>query len=121
MTDTSRYEKLTETLIAAKHSKNVAKTLAFLLTNNFRGRSVEIQKTTRLKQPEVSYAIKQLRKSGWLMKVEIKKDGKGRPVHEYKLKILPRQILAQIESVERERISDIKKNVKTMKSIIKYL
>lgn len=115
------YEGLTETLIAAKHTKNVAKTLAFILTNNLKGRSLEIQRATGLKQPEVSYAIKQLRKSGWLIKVEIKKKGKGRPIHEYKLKIPPKQIFLQIKTVEKRKIMDIKKNIKLMESIIKNL
>lgn len=121
MMDSGKFDRLTEALIAARFQKHVAKTLAYILTSNQRGRSVEMQRATSLKQPEVSVAIKQLRKRGWITRLDIKKKGKGRPVHEYRLKLPPKQILIELEAAERRRLAEIKKNIRLMGNIIKTL
>ena len=49
--------------------------------------SVEIEISTALRQPEVSIAMQELRRRKWVIKRDIKKEGKGRPVHSYKLSL----------------------------------
>ena len=77
-------ETLVELLMGTWMPKNVAKTLAFLRKKE-ETTSVEIEISTALRQPEVSIAMQELRRRKWVIKRDIKKEGKGRPVHAYKL------------------------------------
>ncbi len=106
-------ENLVELLIKTGMTKNVARTLAFL-RNKEETTSVEIETTTALRQPEVSIAMQELRRRKWVTKRDIKKEGKGRPVHAYKLAIPFEKIVETIEREEQKRISSIKTNVKDL-------
>src|SRR3972149_736438 len=77
-------ESLVDLLIRTGMSKNIAKTLVFLSKRD-ETTSVEIEKATGLRQPEVSIAMQELRRRRWVEKRDIKKEGKGRPVHAYHL------------------------------------
>src|SRR5437899_5826362 len=79
-----RDETLVDLLIETGLSRNIAKTLVFLSKRD-ETTSVEIEKATGLRQPEVSIAMQELRRRKWVDKRDIKKEGKGRPVHSYRL------------------------------------
>ena len=109
-------ETLVDLLMSTGMPKNVAKTLAFLRKKN-ETTSVEIEISTALRQPEVSIATQELRKRKWVTKRDIKKEGKGRPIHAYRLSIPFEKIVDMIDKEERKRIDRIESNIHQLKSL----
>jgi len=109
-------ESLVDLLVNTGMPKNVAKTLAFLRKKE-ETTSVEIEIMTALRQPEVSIAMQELRRRKWVIKRDIKKEGKGRPVHAYKLAIPFDKIIETLEKEERKRMESIEKNIDQLKSL----
>ncbi|HUT26841.1 MAG: ArsR family transcriptional regulator [Methanomassiliicoccales archaeon] len=109
-------ESLVELLVNTGMPKNVAKTLAFLRKKE-ETTSVEIEIMTALRQPEVSIAMQELRRRKWVIKRDIKKEGKGRPVHAYKLAIPFDKIIETLEKEERKRMESIEKNTDQLKAL----
>lgn len=98
--------------------KNLAKTLMYICQVN-ECRSTDIEQGADLRQPEVSVAMQELRKKGWAKKRDLKKDGKGRPVHVYKLtKPLP-EILETFEQNKLDEVENIKQNLDDLQNLIK--
>ncbi|HEC89753.1 MAG TPA: ArsR family transcriptional regulator, partial [Thermoplasmatales archaeon] len=64
--------------------RNLAKTLLYVSQFD-ECRSADIEQGADLRQPEVSVAMQELRRRGWVEKRDLKKKGKGRPVHIYRL------------------------------------
>jgi predicted transcriptional regulator len=110
-------ETLVEMLMNTGMPKNVAKTLAFLRKKE-ETTSVEIEISTALRQPEVSIAMQELRRRKWVAKRDIKKEGKGRPVHAYKLTIPFEKIVEALEKDERKRIERIEANIEALKTAV---
>ena len=72
-----------------------------------------------LRQPEVSVAMQEMRRRGWAKKRDLKKKGKGRPVHIYKLtKPLP-QILKNFEQDKMKEVETIRNDLSDLQSLIK--
>jgi predicted transcriptional regulator len=111
---TKQDEMLVEYLVNTGMAKNMAKTLVFLKKKN-ETTSVEIETSTALRQPEVSIAMQELRRRRWVTKRDIKKEGKGRPVHSYKLALPFESIIRQIEEEESKRIQRIETNLKSLR------
>ncbi|HOO03458.1 MAG TPA: ArsR family transcriptional regulator [Methanomassiliicoccales archaeon] len=109
-------ESLVDLLVNTGMPKNVAKTLAFMRKKE-ETTSVEIEIMTALRQPEVSIAMQELRRRKWVIKRDIKKEGKGRPVHAYKLAIPFEKIIETIEKEERKRIESIERNIEQLKAL----
>ena len=121
MTDkglTKKDEMLVELLMRTGLSKNMAKTLVYLRKKD-ETTSVEIESATGLRQPEVSIAMQDLRRRKWVTKRDIKKEGKGRPVHSNKLAIPFEKIVEILETEERKRIEGIEANIKQLKELAK--
>lgn len=110
-------ETLVEMLMNTGMPKNVAKTLAFLRKKE-ETTSVEIEISTALRQPEVSIAMQELRRRKWVTKRDIKKEGKGRPVHAYKLSIPFDKMVEALEKEERKRIERIEANIEALKTAV---
>lgn len=97
--------------------KNLAKTLVYISQCD-ECRSADIEQGADLRQPEVSVAMQELRKKGWAKKRDLKKDGKGRPVHVYKLtKPLP-DILETFEQNKLKEVENIKQNLDDLQDLI---
>ena len=111
-------ETLVELLVNTGLPKNVAKTLTFLRKKE-ETTSVEIEVSTALRQPEVSIAMQELRRRKWVNKRDIKKEGKGRPVHSNKLALSFEKIIDTIEAEERKRIEMIEATIKQLKELAK--
>ena len=109
-------ESLVDLLVNTGIPKNVAKTLAFLRKKE-ETTSVEIEIMTALRQPEVSIVMQELRRRKWVIKRDIKKEGKGRPVHSYKLAIPFDKIIETLEKEERKRMESIEKNIDQLKAL----
>ena len=65
-------------------NRNVALAITFLKDQKERYFK-EIEADTRLRQPEVSIALRTLRERGWLKEHDLKIEGKGRPLKIYAL------------------------------------
>ncbi|MFP3871907.1 MAG: ArsR family transcriptional regulator [Candidatus Natronoplasma sp.] len=113
---TKKERKLIERLIEAGLSKNVAKTLVYVGGKD-ETKSREIEEATSLRQPEVSIAMQELRERGWVTKRDIKKEGKGRPVHAYSLDKPMKKIIEEIEEEQIERIEEIEENTQMIKKL----
>jgi len=107
-------ERLVNLLAKTGMPKNVARTLVFLRRSE-ETTSVEIETSTALRQPEVSIAMQELRRRKWVTKRDIKKEGKGRPIHSYRLSIPFERIVEMIEREERKRIAAIESNISDLK------
>jgi len=98
--------------------KNLAKTLMYISQVD-ECRSAEVEQGADLRQPEVSVAMQEMRRRGWAKKRDLKKKGKGRPVHIYKLtKPLPK-ILENFQSEKMKQVETIKKDLDELHSLIK--
>ncbi len=110
-------EALVELLMGTGMAKNVAKTLAFLRKKE-ETTSTEVEAATGLRQPEVSIAVQELRRRKWIIKRDLKKEGKGRPVHLYKMALPFEKIVETLEKEERKRIERIEGNIEQLKAIV---
>jgi predicted transcriptional regulator len=97
--------------------KNLAKTLLYVSQCD-ECRSADIEQKTRLRQPEVSVAMQQLLNKGWVKKRDLKKKGKGRPVHIYKLTYPLQNIIKNFEEQKTKEIDTIKKDLSELKTLI---
>ena len=85
-------EELAEILISSGLSRPVARTLAYLKKVDT-ATSVDLERGTGLRQPEVSIAMRQLNPFDWIDESEEKKPGKGRPNKVYSLKVRFKDIM----------------------------
>jgi len=115
---TKKDEAIINHLVRAGISKNMAKTLA-VLADGKETISVKIEGITELRQPEVSIVMQDLRNKRWVKKRDIKKEGKGRPVHAYKLAMPFGKIVSTIEKDERKKIKEIETNIEQLKKLVK--
>ena len=97
--------------------KNIAKTLVYI-SKNGGCKSVEIERETNQRQPEVSAATHELMKKGWITKRNFRKKRKGRPVQIYKLAHSIDEILVKIENEKIKEIEKIKKEFSNLKNLI---
>ncbi len=109
-------EALVNRLIETGLSKNTAKALVFIASNeNVKSRQMEAELT--LRQPEVSIAVQELREKDWVTTEKEKKEGKGRPVHIYHLAKPFREIIDEVEENEREKVKKIEENLEKIKEM----
>jgi len=98
--------------------KNLAKTLMYISQVD-ECRSADVEKAADLRQPEVSIAMQELRRRGWVKKQDLNEKGKGRPVHIY----MPTKNLSEIwKVVEQEKlkkVETIKNGISELKNLIK--
>ena len=98
--------------------RNLAKTLMFISQVD-ECRSAEVEQGADLRQPEVSVAMQEMRRRGWAKKRDLKKKGKGRPVHIYKLTRPLPDILNNFEEEKMKQVETIKKDLTDLQSMIK--
>ncbi|MDP8011420.1 MAG: ArsR family transcriptional regulator [Thermoplasmata archaeon] len=110
-------EKLVKDLMAAGLQKNIARTLVYLRKVD-EVTSVEVERAARLRQPEVSIAMQWLEKKGWVMKRDIKKEGKGRPVYKYRLAKSFAEIISEIENDLNKKIDEINSIINGLKNYL---
>ena len=97
--------------------KNLAKTLMYISQVD-ECCSSEIEQGADLRQPEVSIAMQELIKKGWVKKRELKKEGKGRPTHIYKATTSMSQVLKVFEKENTKKLEAIKDNMLKLKNIV---
>ncbi len=97
--------------------KNLAKILLYISQFD-ECKCADIEHGADLRQPEVSIAMQELRKRGWAKKQDLKKKGKGRPVHIYKPTTDLSKILKSFEQEKLKEIESVKNDISELKNII---
>ncbi|MFQ6012842.1 MAG: MarR family transcriptional regulator [Thermoplasmata archaeon] len=90
-----------------------------LLAGRREATSRDIEAHTGLRQPEVSTAMTDLREREWVTKRDIKKEGKGRPLHAYRLARSFPHIVQEIVEAERARIREIEEAIEALQRRVK--
>jgi predicted transcriptional regulator len=97
--------------------RNLAKTLTYV-SQVEECRSSDVEKGANLRQPEVSVAMRELRRKKWVKKREIKKKGKGRPIHFYKSTMTLYEIWKAFEKEKLKEVESIKRDISRLRDII---
>ncbi len=96
--------------------RNVAKVLTYL-AGVAEATSREIEIGSDLRQPEVSIAMREIRKLDWIVERDEKNPGKGRPYRIYRLnKSLP-EIVSHLESEKSKESERIMRQIEKLKSL----
>ena len=101
-------------------SRNIATTLTYL-TNVPEASSQEIEMSTGLRQPEVSVAMRHMRKNAWVKVHDKKTAGKGRPTKIYSLSAPVDQIIQHYENRILEETHATMTAIDKLKSISKLV
>lgn len=109
-------EEITDTLISLGMSRPVARVLSYLRNGN-EITSVELERSTGLRQPEVSIAMGELKERGWIREREEKKPGKGRPYRIYSLKVSFNGIIEQLEKQQRKAADETQARIERLKEL----
>ncbi len=97
--------------------KNLAKTLLYISQFD-ECKCADIEHGADLRQPEVSVAMQELRRRNWVKKRDLKKKGKGRPVHIYKSTTHLSEILNAFGQEKLEEVESIKNDISELKNLI---
>ncbi len=116
MSEKKHIDEMVKRLRQTGLKKNLAIALVFIARHD-EVQSRDIEDATRLRQPEVSIATKELRKRGWITKRDKNLEGKGRPVHYYSLNDSLDEIIEDIEEEEREKVDEIESNLDRIKEL----
>jgi predicted transcriptional regulator len=110
-------EKIIKVFTELGMPRNLAKTLLYISQVN-ECRSAEIEHGANLRQPEVSVAMHVLQQKGWIKKRDLKKKGKGRPVHLYKLTSPITEIVSNFEKEKMKEIKNVKDDLDQLKALL---
>ncbi|HDM67408.1 MAG TPA: hypothetical protein ENG62_03380, partial [Thermoplasmatales archaeon] len=114
---TSRDKKIIDLFADLGVPRNLAKTLMYISQVD-ECRSSDIERGAGLRQPEVSIAMQELTRRGWVSRRNQKKEGKGRPIYIYKLESSLEEIIKDIEREKLEEVNAIKRDIEELKSLI---
>jgi predicted transcriptional regulator len=113
----AKEKKIVNLLIDLGMPKNEARILTFLAETD-KATSVEIEKGSGLSQPAVSITMRHVEDNGWVEKSYLKKDGKGRPIHSYKLRKSLKEIFSFVEETAKRKIEEINNNLVELRQMI---
>jgi predicted transcriptional regulator len=111
-------DKAVQLFVGLGMPKNLAKTLMYVSQVD-ECKSANVEQAADLRQPEVSIAMQEMRRRGWAKKRDVKKKGKGRPTHVYKLAINLPEILKSFEQEKLKEVENVKRGISELKSMIK--
>lgn len=109
-------EEIADALISLGMSRNAALTLAYMQNSNS-ATSLELERSARLRQPEVSIVMGQLKERDWINEWEEKKPGKGRPYKIYSLKVGFNDIIAQLENQQRKAVDEAQVKIEKLREM----
>jgi predicted transcriptional regulator len=112
-------EEIADELISLDIIRPVARTLSYLLHVN-ETTSIELERGTGLRQPEISIAMRELKQRGWISEREDKKPGKGRPYKIYSLKVGFDEIIARIEKQQRKAADETRLRIERLRKSRRY-
>lgn len=105
MVFTEEDEEFSNLLTELGLKRNVAKVLIYLAMTQ-EATSREIERSSDLRQPEVSIAMRTLKDNEWINSRESKAESKGRPVKIYCLAKPISEIMDMIEKNKREEVEN---------------
>jgi predicted transcriptional regulator len=111
-------DKAVQLFVKLGMPKNLAKTLLYISQFD-ECKCADIEQATDMRQPEVSIAMQELHKKGWVKKRDLKKKGKGRPVHIYKPTVHLSEILKSFEQEKFKEVERVKSDISLLRNIIK--
>jgi predicted transcriptional regulator len=97
-------------------NRNVAHLITYLKSVG-EASSRDIEKSTGLRQPEVSIAMRKLRERDWLTEREIKHEGKGRPMKIYSLHSTIDEIIGYYEAERTHESNQTKMAIQRLKEL----
>jgi len=106
-------------LIQIGLKRNVAKVLTYLAAVT-EATSREIEIGSDLRQPEVSIAMREIRRLDWVMERDEKNPGKGRPYRIYRLNKSLSEIVETLEEQNSRESERIMKQIEKLKSLKSY-
>jgi predicted transcriptional regulator len=105
-----------DALRSLKVPRNVATLITYLADSN-EATSREIEMGTKLRQPEVSIAMRSLRQNNWVDDRNIKADGKGRPTIVYKLRVPLESIINHYEEESKQESAQAMMSIQRLKEL----
>lgn len=109
-------EEIIGILMSLGMSRYIARTISYL-QNVREATSLELERGTSLHQPEVSIAMKELKRYDWIDVREEKNIGKGRPYYIYSLKVGINDIISHFEQKQKTIIESIQYNIEKLKEL----
>jgi len=103
-------------LIQIGLKRNVAKVLTYLAAVT-EATSREIEIGSDLRQPEVSIAMREIRRLDWVIERDEKNPGKGRPYRIYRLNKRLSEIVETLEEQKSKESERIMKQIEKLKSL----
>jgi len=97
--------------------KNLAKTLIFI-SRVGECQSMDIEHGAQLRQPEVSMATQELQTRGWIVKRDIKGEGKGRPSQVFKKALDISTILKNLEQEKLKEFEESKMYITKLENLL---
>jgi len=113
---TAERDEFASTLMKIGLKRNVAKVLTFL-AGVPEATSREIEIGSDLRQPEVSIAMREIRRLDWVAERDEKNPGKGRPYRIYKLNRSLAEIVEYLESENAKDAERVMKQIERLKSL----
>lgn len=110
------HEEFASILMKIGLKRNVAKVLTYLACVD-EATSREIEMGSDLRQPEVSIAMRELRKLDWIAERDEKNPGKGRPYRIYKLKKGLYDIIDFLETNKRTETDQVMNKISRLKEL----
>lgn len=95
--------------------------ILLFLNETKKSSSREIEFGNLLRQPEVSSATILLGKKGWLGYKNVKTIGRGRPYKVYYLKKSLKEILKEVIDINKAKIKEMEKAIKTVDDLKKLI
>ena len=111
-------ERIVELFVNLGMPKNLAKTLVYI-SESIECQAVEIERGADLRQPEVSTAVQELDKRGWINKRDVKKGGKGRPTQIYKPTRSLLDVLNALKIEKMKEFEDVNSDLEELEKILK--
>jgi predicted transcriptional regulator len=109
-------EEFASILMKIGLKRNVAKVLTYLAGVE-EATSREIEMGSDLRQPEVSIAMREIRKLEWISERDEKNPGKGRPYRIYRLNISLHEVVAHLEGEKAKESERITRQIERLKSL----
>ena len=98
--------------------RNVAKAITYLAVVG-EATSREIERGTDMRQPEVSIAMRTLRRENWVDEKDVKSsEGKGRPHKVYTLITPLDEIIRSIEDAKRKKSAEAMESIRKLKELV---
>ncbi len=104
MVDEDRYRMFVKVLEDLEFKKRIAMVVGYVLSKGGWASFIEIERYTGLRQPEISWTLKDLRKFGWLLERNVRTGKIGRSRKEINI-----DIKKMIEDISKQKEEQIKR------------